>query len=76
MQAPTLYRYLTADSVARRAPPKRLVSVSPPDAIDQFLADRSGGHGTKALRANWFGGGDVESGMVSLLSRSDEQPPC
>jgi len=31
------------------------------------LAYRGGGHGTKALRANWFGGGGVESGMVSLL---------
>ena len=40
------------------------------------LADRSGGHGTKALRADCIGGGDVESHMVSLLSRSNEQPPC
>ena len=39
------------------------------------LAYRGGGHGTKALRANWFSGGGVESGMVSLLSRSDERPP-
>jgi len=46
---PTLYRYLTADSAARSHPAGKLVSVSPPDAIDQFLADRSGGHGTKAL---------------------------
>jgi len=38
-----------ADSAARSHPAGKLVSVSPPDAIDQFLADRSGGHGTKAL---------------------------
>ena len=40
---------LTADGAARSHPAGKLVLVSPPDAIDQFLADRSGGHGTKAL---------------------------
>ena len=63
-----MYRYLTADGAARSHPAGKLVSVSPPDAIDQFLADRSGCHGTKALRADCIGGGDVESHMVSLLS--------
>jgi hypothetical protein len=50
------------------APAGRLGSVSPPDAIGQFLADRSGGHSTKALREDWFGGGGLEIAWFPFFS--------
>jgi hypothetical protein len=50
------------------APAGRLGSVSPPDAIGQFLADRSGGHSTKALREDWIGGGGVEIAWFPFFS--------